>query len=165
MRHLVCLSVVLLTGCSTAQLSDGQTQRSSASSVTSSFSSHIAGAEQRGPSITLSWVEKKLPPIIAGKPRRKLSLQLTGAQRELVYIGTFNGETFDLTGTFVQAPNAIVKASIGWNGAGDEIWIERRDAKTLIARHRDINEDRPYLTVDKTLVTIPIVEGALVKAK
>ena len=103
-----------------------------------------------------------MPAIIKGQPRRKLSLQLSGAHRELVYVGTFNGEAFDLKGTFVTTDDALLKASIWWKGTGNEIWIERKDGKTLIARHRDINEKKPYLTVDKVIATINIEEGVQV---
>ena len=77
----------------------------------------------------------------------------------MVYVGTFNGEAFDLQGTFVGAETALLKASIGWKGAGSEIWVERKDASTLVVRHRDINEEKPYLTVDRIVATVDIEEG------
>lgn len=157
MRLAVCLTAALLTACTQASVvSDGSTVTSSASSSSSSSASSL---NPKAPTAYLRWVDKKLPPIIKGQPRRRLSLQLSGAHRELVYVGTFNGEAFDLQGTFVGAETALLKASIGWKGAGSEIWVERKDASTLVVRHRDINEEKPYLTVDRIVATVDIEEG------
>lgn len=157
MRLRVCLTALLLTACTGASvLGDEAVSSSSAPSLPPSSSS---SRNPKAPTVHLRWIDKKLPPIIKGQPRRRLSLQLSGAHRELVYVGTFNGEAFDLQGTFVGAETALLKASIGWKGAGSEIWVERKDASTLVVRHRDINEEKPYLTVDRIVATVDIEEG------
>ena len=163
MRLAACLTALLLTACVQTSAPEGATA-SSSSAVSSAASSSSSSLNPKAPTVYLRWVDKKLPPIIKGQPRRRLSLQLFGAHRELVYVGTFNGEAFDLQGAFVGAEHALLKASIWWRGAGSEIWVERKDASTLVVRHRDINEEKPYLTVDRVIATIDMEDGLQVTA-
>ncbi len=167
--RLWMLSVVLVLAACSSRGGDSVSSSSASSSagVTHSSSSSASSINPKAPKVYLQWQEKKLVTLIKGSPRRKLSLIVSGAARELVYVGTFSGEQFDLQGTYVTAAGALLKASIAWKDAGNEIWVERDPAHQdkLIVRNRDIDEKRPYLTLDTVLATVTIPGDATVLPK
>lgn len=165
MRYLSVLLAFTLLSCSALpagkQVNSSASSDSSASSESSSSSSSV---NPKAPKVYLQWQEKNLPPLVGKTPRRKLSLIVSGAARDLVYVGTFNGREFDRNGIYVNAPDAIMKASIGWADSGDEIWIDRSSEKTdtLVVYHRNIDEERPYLSVERILTTVEIPGDAVI---
>lgn len=165
MRRLVPLLALTLISCTSLQgkTIDSASSASSESSA-SSASSSSSSLNPKAPKVYLQWQQKNLPPLVGKTPRKKLSVIVSGAARELVYVGTFNGNDFDFQGIYVNAPDAVLKASIGWAGSGDEIWIDRDKAHPdkLIVMHRNTDEKRPYLNVLKELATIEIPADAAV---
>lgn len=167
MRRLLLLSL-LLAACTSAAPGTQTAASSSAGSVSSrsaqTSSSSSSSVDPKAPKVYLQWQDKKLPALIKGNPRRRLSLYVSGAVRQVVYVGTFNGTQFDLQGEYVSATGAYLKASISWNGSGDEIWADRdpNDPTKLLVHYRDVDEKRPYLTVNRIGATVDIPANATV---
>lgn len=159
MRRLALSLALLCAGCGAAVVPPPPEAKPAPSSAAPA----PQAADPRAPVVHLRWVETRLRPLIEGQPRRKLALQLSGAARRLEYVGTFNGEAFDLAGTFVSAERAVLKASISWQGSGDEVWVERT-AEGLAVHHRNVDEQRPYLTVNTVLVKVPLEGNVRVTA-
>ncbi len=153
-RALILLSSLCLAACTGSIL--GSSSVSSSSSAQSSAPSVSSAPAKDVPTVTIRWVPKRMPTLIKGSPRQKLTLQLSGAKRFAQFVGVFGGNEFNLDQTKFTQTGALLKAWISLNGYNDELWVDREPSGALIVHQRNIDEQRPYLSVNRILAVIDL---------